>query len=126
MLRSLSRPSWSPRGLLTEERQAPESGEPGEQPPTHDGFSRTGADEGGGVVADETLVLVGARYSRVEYAVADLELVKALHDRLPVPADLEAAVITRTRDGQIDVVRTYEPLRGDGARRGLGLGLAAG
>ena len=77
-------------------------------------------------MADGTLVLVAARYSRVEYAVADLEMVKALHERLPVPTDLEAAVITRMPDGRIEVAQTYEPPRAEGARRGLGLGLAAG
>ena len=77
-------------------------------------------------MAHGTLVLVAARYSRVEYAVADHGVVKALHERLSVPADLDAAVLTRMPDGRVEVAQTYEPLRGEGARRGLGLGLAAG
>jgi hypothetical protein len=77
-------------------------------------------------MAQESRVMVAGRYSHEEYALADFAEIKDLYERLARSTALDAAVVSRLWDGRVEVVQTYEPSRREGARRGLGLGLAAG
>jgi uncharacterized membrane protein len=74
----------------------------------------------------DTLYVAAAAYDDVDAAVADYEAVKALYRAVRSSHDFDAAVIEKTGDGKVRIVRKHEQPTRHGAAVGLGWGLAVG
>jgi uncharacterized membrane protein len=74
----------------------------------------------------DTLYVAAAAYDDVDAAVADYEAVKALYRAVRSSHDFDAAVIRKTADGKVTIVRKHEQPTRHGAAVGLGWGLAVG
>jgi len=79
-------------------------------------------------MADENDVLyvAAASYDSVDDAIADYELIKALYYEIKSSHDFDAAVIEKSGDGKVKIVKKHEQPTRHGAAHGLGWGLAAG
>ena len=79
-------------------------------------------------MADEpdVLFVAAASYDSVEDAIGDYELIKALYYEIKSSDDFDAAVIQKTDDGKVKIVKKHEQPTRHGAVHGLGWGLAAG
>jgi uncharacterized membrane protein len=74
----------------------------------------------------DTFVVLANQYSNESDALADYEAVRKLYTDAGIIDTYDAAVLTRTPDGKVEIVeRTEEPTR-QGAARGLVAGLAVG
>ncbi|MGY1802355.1 DUF1269 domain-containing protein [Blastococcus sp. SYSU D00922] len=74
----------------------------------------------------DTLYVVGAAYADVDAAVADYEAVKELYRAIRSSHDFDAAVIAKSEDGRVRIVKKHEQPTRHGAAVGLGWGLAVG
>jgi uncharacterized membrane protein len=74
----------------------------------------------------DTLYVAAAAYDDVDAAVADYEAVKALYRAVRSSHDFDAAVIAKTDDGRVRIVKKHEQPTRHGAAVGLGWGLAVG
>src|SRR6187200_2444838 len=74
----------------------------------------------------DTLYVAAAAYDDVDAAVADYEAVKALYRAVRSSHDFDAAVIAKTDDGKVSIVKKHEQPTRHGAAVGLGWGLAVG
>jgi uncharacterized membrane protein len=74
----------------------------------------------------DTLFLAAASYSSVDDALTDYEAIKALYHEIKASDDFDAAVIAKTEDGKVEIVKKHEQPTRHGAAHGLGWGLAAG
>ena len=74
----------------------------------------------------DTLYVAAAAYDDVDAAVADYEAVKALYRAVQSSHDFDAAVIRKTADGKVTIVKKHEQPTRHGAAVGLGWGLAVG
>jgi uncharacterized membrane protein len=79
-------------------------------------------------MADEpdVLFVAAASYDSVDDALGDYELIKALYYEIKSSDDFDAAVIEKTGDGKVKIVKKHEQPTRHGAVHGLGWGLAAG
>src|SRR5215831_3708905 len=74
----------------------------------------------------DTYVVFANQYDDVDDARADYDAVETLYNNLKIIDSYDAAILTRTSDGKVNIVeRVEEPTRQAGAI-GLFLGLAAG
>ncbi len=74
----------------------------------------------------DTLLVLAASYDDVAEAEADYEAVKALYHEIKTSHEFDAAVVARTEDGKLEVVKKHEQPTRHGAAHGLGWGLAIG
>ena len=74
----------------------------------------------------DTLYVAAAAYDDVDAAVADYEAVKTLYRAVRSSHDFDAAVIAKTDDGRVRIVKKHEQPTRHGAAVGLGWGLAVG
>ncbi len=74
----------------------------------------------------DTLLVLAASYDDVAAAEADYEAIKALYHEVETSHQFDAAVVARSEDGKIDVVKKHEEPTRHGAAHGLGWGLAVG
>jgi uncharacterized membrane protein len=74
----------------------------------------------------DTLLVLAASYDDVASAEADYEAIKALYHEVETSHQFDAAVISRSEDGKIEVVKKHEQPTRHGAAHGLGWGLAVG
>lgn len=74
----------------------------------------------------DTLLVLAASYDDVAEAEADYEAVKALYYEIKTSHEFDAAVVARTEDGKLEVVKKHEQPTRHGAAHGLGWGLAIG
>ncbi len=74
----------------------------------------------------DTLYVAAAAYDDVDAAVADYEAVKLLYRAVRSSHDFDAAVIEKTDDGKVKIVKKHEQPTRHGAAVGLGWGLAVG
>lgn len=74
----------------------------------------------------DTLLVLAASYDDVAAAEADYEAIKALYREVETSHQFDAAVVSRSEDGKIEVVRKHEEPTRHGAAHGLGWGLAVG
>jgi uncharacterized membrane protein len=74
----------------------------------------------------DTLYVVAAAYDDVDAAVADYEAVKELYREVRTSHDFDAAVIAKSDDGKVTIVKKHEQPTRHGAAVGLGWGLAVG
>ena len=74
----------------------------------------------------DTLLVLAASYDDVAAAEADYEAVKALYHEVETSHQFDAAVISRSEDGRVEVVKKHEQPTRHGAAHGLGWGLAVG
>src|SRR3954465_11583211 len=74
----------------------------------------------------DTLYVAAATYDDVDAAVADYDAVKALYRAVRSSHDFDAAVIRKTADGKVKIVKKHEQPTRHGAAVGLGWGLAVG
>jgi uncharacterized membrane protein len=74
----------------------------------------------------DTLFVLGASYDSVDDAIADYEAVKALYRAVETSHEFDAAVIAKSAEGKVEIVKKHEQPTRHGAARGLGWGLAAG
>jgi uncharacterized membrane protein len=74
----------------------------------------------------DTLYVAAAAYEDVDAAVADYEAVKELYRAVRSSHDFDAAVIAKTDDGRVKIVKKHEQPTRHGAAVGLGWGLAVG
>jgi uncharacterized membrane protein len=77
-------------------------------------------------MAIDTFIAYVGVYPRVEYAQADYELVKKLHDDLGLIDAYDAAVIERRADGKVRITSKHETPTRVGGVLGGGIGLATG
>src|SRR3954447_3617221 len=75
---------------------------------------------------EDTLYVIAAAYDDVDAAVADYEAVKALYRAVKTSNDFDAAVIAKSDDGKVRIVKKHEQPTRHGAAVGLGWGLAVG
>jgi uncharacterized membrane protein len=75
--------------------------------------------------ADTLYVAVGT-YDDVDAAVADYEAVKELYRAVKSSHDFDAAVVAKSADGKVSIVKKHEQATRHGAVVGLGWGLAVG
>lgn len=74
----------------------------------------------------DTYVVLADQYNNESDALADYEAVRKLYNDLGIIDTYDAAVLTRTPNGKVDIVkRTEKPTR-QGAAAGLVVGLAVG
>ena len=74
----------------------------------------------------DTFIAFAATYDTVEDAQEDYEALKALHYELGLIDTFDAAVLTKTPEGKVRIVRKHEQPTRHGAWLGAGVGLAAG
>jgi uncharacterized membrane protein len=74
----------------------------------------------------DTLYVAAAAYDDVDAAVADYEAVKQLYRAVRSSHDFDAAVIAKSDDGKVRIVKKHEQPTRHGAAVGLGWGLAVG
>jgi uncharacterized membrane protein len=74
----------------------------------------------------DTFIVFAATYDSVEDAQEDYEGLKALHYELGLIDTFDAAVLAKTADGKIRIVRKHEQPTRHGAWLGAGIGLATG
>jgi uncharacterized membrane protein len=74
----------------------------------------------------DTLYVAAAAYDDVDAAVADYEAVKELYRAIRSSHDFDAAVIAKSDDGKVSIVKKHEHPTRLGAAVGLGWGLAVG
>src|SRR3954447_15957583 len=74
----------------------------------------------------DTLYVAAATYDDVDAAVADYEGVKELYRAIRSSHDFDAAVIAKSDDGKVSIVKKHEQPTRHGAAVGLGWGLAVG
>jgi len=74
----------------------------------------------------DTLLVLAASYDNVAEAEADYEAVKALYYEIKTSHEFDAAVVARSEDGKLEVVKKHEQPTRHGAAHGLGWGLAIG
>lgn len=74
----------------------------------------------------DTLLVLAASYDSVAEAEADYEAVKALYYEIRTSHEFDAAVVARSADGKLEVVKKHEQPTRHGAAHGLGWGLAIG
>jgi len=74
----------------------------------------------------DTLYVAAAAYDDVDAAVADYEAVKELYREIRSSHDFDAAVIAKSDDGKVSIVKKHEQPTRHGAAVGLGWGLAVG
>ena len=74
----------------------------------------------------DTLLVLAASYDDVAAAEADYEAVKALYYEIKTSHEFDAAVVARSEDGKLEVVKKHEQPTRHGAAHGLGWGLAIG
>lgn len=74
----------------------------------------------------DTLLVLAASYDSVAEAEADYEAVKALYYEIKTSHEFDAAVVARSEDGKLEVVKKHEQPTRHGAAHGLGWGLAIG
>jgi uncharacterized membrane protein len=74
----------------------------------------------------DTLYVAAGTYDDVDAAVADYEAVKELYRAVKSSHDFDAAVIAKTDDGEVKIVKKHEQPTRHGAAVGLGWGLAVG
>jgi uncharacterized membrane protein len=72
------------------------------------------------------LVLIANQYDTEADALADYEDVRDVYTQLGLGGDCDAAVISRTPDGKVEIVRTTEAPTREWAEKGLFGGLAFG
>jgi uncharacterized membrane protein len=73
---------------------------------------------------NDTLLVLGASYDKVEDAEADYEAVKDLYKREGIGHEFDAAVIERGADGKVKVAKKHEQSTRHGAWEGLAIGAA--
>ena len=74
----------------------------------------------------DTLYVAAATYDDVDAAVADYEGVKELYRAIRSSHDFDAAVIAKSDDSKVSIVKKHEQPTRHGAAVGLGWGLAVG
>ncbi len=74
----------------------------------------------------DALFVAAASYDSVDAAVSDYEAVKVLYDEIKTSDEFDAAVIAKSDDGKVKIVKKHEQPTRHGAVHGLGWGLAAG
>ncbi len=74
----------------------------------------------------DTLFVIAASYDSAEAALGDYERLKALYDEIKSSDAFDAAVIEKTENGKVKILRKHEQPTRHGAAHGLGWGLAAG
>ncbi len=74
----------------------------------------------------DTLYVAAAAYDDVDAAVADYQAVKELYRAVRSSHDFDAAVIAKSDDGKVRIVKKHEQPTRHGAAVGLGWGLAVG
>ena len=74
----------------------------------------------------DTLLVLAASYDDVAAAEADYAAVKVLYHEVETSHQFDAAVISRSEDGRVEVVKKHEQPTRHGAAHGLGWGLAVG
>src|SRR6476646_545497 len=77
-------------------------------------------------MALDTFLLIAAQYDSEEAAVADYDGVKAVYHEHELIDTFDAAVVTKTPEGKVKIVRRHEQPTRDAAKGGLGVGLAVG
>jgi len=75
---------------------------------------------------NDALYVIAAAYDDVDAAVADYEAVKALYREVKSSHDFDAAVIAKSEEGKVRIVKKHEQPTRHGAAVGLGWGLAVG
>ena len=74
----------------------------------------------------DTYLVVAATYASEDDAVADYEAAKALYSELGIVDTYDAAVIAKTDNGKVKIVKKHEQPTRQGAWGGLGIGLVGG
>jgi uncharacterized membrane protein len=74
----------------------------------------------------DTLYVAAAAYDDVDAAITDYEAVKELYREIRSSHDFDAAVIAKSDDGKVSIVKKHEQPTRHGAAVGLGWGLAVG
>jgi uncharacterized membrane protein len=77
-------------------------------------------------MAIDTFIAYVGVYPKVEYAEADYQLVKELHNKLGLIDAYDAAVIERRADGKVRITSKHETPTRVGGVLGGGIGLATG
>lgn len=77
-------------------------------------------------MALDTFVLVAAQYDNQEDALADYDAVKAVYKELDIIDTYDAAVLSKSADGKVTIVKKHEQPTRDGTVKGLYIGLAVG
>lgn len=74
----------------------------------------------------DTYLVVAATYAREDDALADYEAAKALYSELGLVDTYDAAVIAKSDEGKVKIVKKHEQPTRQGAWGGLGIGLVGG
>ncbi len=74
----------------------------------------------------DVLYVLAAAYDDVDQAIGDYEAVKALYRAVKTSHDFDAAVVAKSVDGKVKIVKKHEQPTRHGAAVGLGWGLAVG
>ncbi len=74
----------------------------------------------------DTYLVVAATYANEDDALADYEAAKALYSELGLVDTYDAAVISKTDEGKVKIVKKHEQPTRQGAWGGLGVGLVGG
>jgi len=77
-------------------------------------------------MAEDTFLLLGARYDSEYDAIADYEELKESIKEFALVDEYDAAVVSRRGDGKVKIIKRHESPTRHSAREGLGIGLAGG
>ena len=77
-------------------------------------------------MALDTFLLVAAQYADEQAALDDYAAIKAIYHEHDLIDTFDAAVVTKSDDGKVTIVKRHEQPTRTAAKGGLGLGLAVG
>jgi uncharacterized membrane protein len=80
----------------------------------------------GEIMALDTYVMLANQYASERDALADYDAVRKLYTELGIIDTYDAAVLTRTPDGKVTIVKRVEEPTRQGGAAGLAVGLAVG